>query len=139
MYDTILVGVDGSASSNRAVVHALEQAELSEATLHAIFVVDTRQYPEPALSSAELTTSAIEDWGQEQLDEVVERAEPLDVEVVSLCCHGDPVHEIIGYADSIDADVVVLGYQGQTHANEEHIGSVADRVVQNAGRPVLII
>jgi nucleotide-binding universal stress UspA family protein len=139
MYDSILVGTDGSGPANRAVVHALDLAELTDATLHAIFVVDTSRYREPALSSMELVTDSVEDWGHEQLTEVVERAEDLDVDVVTRSCHGKPNAEIIGYADEIDADLVVLGYQGQSQTDPEHIGSVTDRVIQNIGRPVMII
>jgi len=64
MYDTVLVGTDGSASANRAVTHALDEAEQHDAALHAIFVVDTGRYAEPALSSSELVTDEIEDWGK---------------------------------------------------------------------------
>jgi len=63
MYDTVLVATDGSGSANRAVTHALEQAEQHRATLHAIHVVDTDHYSEPALSSIELETADVEDWG----------------------------------------------------------------------------
>jgi nucleotide-binding universal stress UspA family protein len=139
VYETILVGTDGSASANRAVVHALEQAEQTGATLHALFVVDTDKYGEPALSSAEILTTEAEDWGQEQLAEVTERATGLDIEVVTRCCHGVPHEKIIGYADEVDADLVVLGYQGQSHADEDQLGSVTDRVVRNVGRPVLVV
>lgn len=139
MYETILVGIDGSAPANRAVVQALEEGERSDATVHAIFVVDTGVFDEPALSSAELSTDELEDWGHDQLDEVVERGENLSVEVVTRICHGTPYEEIIEYADSIDADLIVLGYQGQSHKKSDHIGSVTDRVVRNAGRRVLVV
>jgi nucleotide-binding universal stress UspA family protein len=139
MYGTILVGTDGSASANRAVVHALEQAEQSGGTLHAIFVVDTTQYHEPALSSLELVTDDVEGWGQEQLSEVAERGAELGVDVVTRCCHGKPSVEIVAYADEVDADLVVLGYQGQSHTETDQIGSVASRVVRSAGRPVMVI
>jgi nucleotide-binding universal stress UspA family protein len=33
----------------------------------------------------------------------------------------------------------VLGYQGQSHTRTDHIGSVTDRIVRNAGRPVLVV
>ena len=139
MYDTLLVATDGSGPANRAVTHALEQAEQHGADLHAIFVVDTDRYAEPALSSAELVTDEIEEWGSKQLDEVTERAESLSVPTVTRCCHGKPSIEIINYADSIDADLVVLGYQGHSHTKTDRIGSVTDRVVQNVGRPVLVV
>jgi nucleotide-binding universal stress UspA family protein len=138
MYDRILVATDGSASGNRAVTHALEQAEQHGAEVHAIFVVDTDRYSEPALSSTELETNEIEEWGNQELSEVVDRGEQLEIDVVSRCCHGKPYQEIISYADEIDANLIVLGYHGHSHTETDQIGSVADRVVQNAGRPVLV-
>lgn len=137
MYDTILVATDGSPSANRAVTHAIEQAEQHGAALHAVYVVDTEKYSEPALSSAELQTIEVEDWGNEQLEEIEERAASVDVDVSTRCCHGKPYKEIVNFADQIDADFIVLGYQGHSHTDQ--IGSVTDRVVQNAGRPVFVV
>ena len=42
------------------------------------------------------------------------------------------------FADEVDADLIVLGYHGHSHTETDQIGSVTDRVVQNAGRPVLV-
>ncbi len=139
MYDVILVATDGSGSANRAVVHALEQSEQYDATLHGIFVVDTGIYDEPALSSAELVTDGREDVGRDALNEIDERATDLEVDFVARCCHGKPHDEIVSYADEIDADLVVMGYQGETHSMENHLGSTTDRVVRTAGRPVLVV
>ena len=138
MYSTILVATDGSADANRAATHALEQAEQHEAALHAIFVVDTDRYNEPALSSAELEVIQVEEWGEQQLAEIAERGEELGLDVTTHCCHGKPYHEIINYGDEIDADLLVLGFHGQSHTKTAQVGSVTDRVVQNAGRPVLV-
>jgi len=139
MYDTILVATDGSGPGNRAVVHALEQAEQSEATLHAIYVVDTDRAAEPALSSIELVTNELEEWGAGELAEIAGRGADIGVEVVTRNCHGKPYQEIITYADEIDADLVVLGYRGHSHTDTDQMGSVTDRVVQNVGRPVLVV
>jgi len=138
MYDRILVATDGSADANRAVTHALEQAEQHGADLDAIFVVDTDRYSEPALSSMEAETQEVEQWGDQQLEEIVERAEALDIEIRTRNCHGKPYVEIINYADEVDADLIILGYHGQSHTETQQIGSVTDRVVQEIGRPVLI-
>jgi nucleotide-binding universal stress UspA family protein len=139
MYDTVLVATDGSAPANRAVTHALEQAERHGATLHAVYVVDTGRHAEPALGSAELETHDVEAWGNAQLDEVRGRGESVGVAVETHCCHGMPSTAIVEYADRIDADLIVLGYQGQSHTRTNHIGSVTDRIVRNAGRPVLVV
>lgn len=139
MYDVILVATDGSGPANRAATHALDLAEQYGAALHAIYVVDTARYREPAFSSVELETSKVEDYGGTQLDEVADRAEGLDVEVVTRLCHGTPSEEIIEYGDEIDADLLVLGYSGQTHRESGQLGSTTDRVVENAGRPLIVV
>ncbi len=138
MYDTILVATDGSADANRAATHALEQAEQHDAELHAVFVVDTERYAEPALSSTELATNEVEEWGNQELSEIADRGEQLGIAVTTRCCHGKPYLEIISYADEIDASLIILGYHGHSHTETDQIGSVTDRVVQNAGRPVLV-
>jgi nucleotide-binding universal stress UspA family protein len=139
MYDTILVGTDGSANANRAIVHALEQAEQYGATLHGIFVVDTTRLDDPALGSGSIATNDIEDRGQQYLDDIEQRAADLGIAFVGRCCHGRPSEEIVRYADDVDADLVVLGYQGHSHTETDTIGSVTDRVVQSAGRPILVV
>lgn len=137
MYHTILVPTDGSDAANRAVEHGLDLAERSGATLHAMYVVDTKRYGEPALSSAEIVLHDLEEDGHALVERVAERADNLGIETETRVCHGAPHREIVDYADEIDAELIVMGFQGQSHSMEGHMGSVADRVTQTAGRPVL--
>lgn len=137
MYDTILVPVDGSDPSNRAVEHALEIAERFTATVHAIHVVDTHRYGEPTLSSTELVLDELEDRGHALIDDLVERADNVGVTVEGRVCHGDPASEIVAHAEAVDADLIILGAQGRSHRQTGHLGSVADRVIRRASRPVL--
>lgn len=139
MYDTILVPIDGSDGSNRAVEHALELGQRYDAALFAIYVVDTRLYGEPGLSSTELVIDEIEDRGQEFLAEFAERADDESIPVETRCCHGNPHREIVAYADEIDADVIVIGFQGHTHKRAGNIGSVAERVIRYGDRPVFTV
>jgi nucleotide-binding universal stress UspA family protein len=136
MYDDILVAVDGSPDAKRAVSHALEQAEKHGSDLYAIFVVDTEQFPEPVVESIDLDLNQLESWGQDELSAIEERGVTRDLDVTTNCCRGKPYLEICSYADDIDADLIVLGYRGRSEAKA--MGSVADRVVRNAGRPVLV-
>ncbi|MEF8813401.1 MAG: universal stress protein [Halovenus sp.] len=138
MYETVLVGTDGSESANRAVERALDTAELHDAQLHAITVVNTGRYGEPALSSTELVLAELEDRGNEQLEEIESEATDRGIELTSNCFHGDPDKEIVRYADEVDADLIVLGYQGRTRPGSR-IGSTADRVVRQTDRAVLLI
>lgn len=137
MYDSILVPTDGSDGANRAVEHALDLAEHYGATVHGLYVVDTRKYGEPALSSVDLVIEQLEDRGHELLDELADRADNRGITVEKRVCHGVPHEEIDAYGDTVNADLIVLGYQGQTHRNK--MGSVVERVARMGGRPTLIV
>jgi nucleotide-binding universal stress UspA family protein len=137
MYDTILVGTDGSEQANTAVERAIDTAEAHGAELHAITVVNTSRYGEPALSSTELVLTELEDRGNEQLETVKELAQGRDIEVTTDCFHGEPSAELLRYADEIDADLIVLGSQGRTHPGST-IGSTADRVIRSTEREIIL-
>jgi nucleotide-binding universal stress UspA family protein len=138
MYRTILIPTDGSDRANRAVEHAIELAETYDADLHGMYVVDTTRYGDPALSSAELILTELEDRGDIILTEILEEAEPLGIDFTPYICHGSPHEEIIIYADEIDADVIVIGYQGESHPETDLMGSVVQRVLEATDRTVLI-
>lgn len=137
MYQTILFPTDGSEGSDRAEQTALDLAEQFGAEVHAMHVIDTRMFSEPALSTMELVTDEAEDRAMTLLREVIDAGDEHGVEVTSHCCHGVPHDEIVEYADEIDADIIVMGYRGQTHSQK--IGSVVDRVLQDTDRQVLAV
>jgi nucleotide-binding universal stress UspA family protein len=137
MYDRILLPTDGSEQSAEAEQQALALAEQFDAALYALHVIDTRHLSEPALSSMELPTDEAEDTAMALLKEVVQAGEDRGIDVTSRCCHGVPHDEILAYADEIDADLIVMGYRGHSHA--EKIGSVVDRVLRETDRQTLAI
>jgi nucleotide-binding universal stress UspA family protein len=137
MYDTILFPTDGSPSSDDAERVALDLAAQFDAEVHAMHVIDTRHFSEPALSTMELVTDEAEDEAMALLREVIDEGDERGVSVTTHCCHGVPDEEILEYADEIDADVIVLGYQGQSH--RQRIGSTTDRVLQSTERQVLAV
>ncbi|RQH02517.1 universal stress protein [Natrarchaeobius oligotrophus] len=137
MYDTILVPTDGSDPANRAVEHALELADRYDADVHAMYCVETHRYGEPALSSAEIVLTRLEEQGAAMLEELGERADTQGIECTWNVCHGRPWEELLEKADDLDADLIVIGFQGQSHRRPGKIGSVAERVVRSADRPVL--
>jgi len=52
---------------------------------------------------------------------------------------GDPGHEIAAYAQTVEADLIVLHSHGRTGLKRMLIGSVAERVVRLAHCPVLVL
>ncbi|RQG95471.1 universal stress protein [Natrarchaeobius chitinivorans] len=139
MYETILVPTDGSDPANRAVEHALTLADRYGADVHAMYCVETHRYGEPALSSTEIVLDRLEDQGAELLEQVSQRAEANGVGCTWNVCHGRPWEEVRTKAGDLDADLIVIGYQGQSHTKTNRIGSVAERIVRTSDRPVLTV
>ena len=73
MPTSILLPLDGSERSTRAGDAALDRAETADCTVHALYVVDTARYGEPALSSAETLVDEAEDRGRDRLAEFADR------------------------------------------------------------------
>lgn len=136
MYDIILVGTDGSEKAGEAVTRAFGLAQDHDAELHAVTVVNTSRYGEPALSSNELVLNELEDRGNKQLKEINEQGSEMDIQVVTKCFHGNPTQEIIDYAQKNDVDLIVLGSYGHGRPRSG-VGSTAKRVLRGTSREVL--
>ena len=138
MYGRILVPTDGSDGSRRAIEEAVGMAELTGATLHGLYVVDTRDYntlPESKWLDLEDELRA---QGEDALDVVRDAAES-GVEVETRIERGIPHEEILAYAEAEGIDLVVMGTHGRTGLDRFLIGSVAEKVVRSADVPVLVI
>ena len=116
----------------------MDFAEEYDAALHAITIVNTARYGEPALSSVELVLDELEDRGNRQLKEIKERGSERGIQVTTECFHGTPSEEINRYAQEHDVDMILLGSHGHTHPRST-IGSTANRVLQNKNCEVLIV
>jgi len=134
MYEIILIPTDGSDSANRAVEHAVDLASTFDADLHAIYVVDSRRYGSRVVSDADVILEELADRGRRILEELRDRA---DSEVTIELRRGRPNEEIVAYAGEVDADLIVLGNRGLDASAGAPLGSVAERVVRTAGRPVI--
>lgn len=136
MYDRILVPTDGSQGTAHVAMQAFDLAEKYGATVHLLYVVDDFG---PILALTSMTRAELRDRGDLALATLAELAGASQLEVVSEIRDGDPAHEILAYADEIDADAIVMGTHGRSGIERRLIGSVAERVVRNADRPVMTI
>ena len=116
----VLIATDGSPAAEEAVQFGLELAAEQDAA--AVFVhVATGANGDGSLERA-LTLAA-------------ERGIHAGTELLA----GNPVDEIVAYADSADADVIVIGSRGRGRIAGELLGSVSRGVLQEARRPVLVV
>ncbi|WP_435194105.1 universal stress protein [Natronomonas sp. EA1] len=137
MYRRILIPTDGSQNAARAAERGLDIAEDYDADVYALAVVETTRTGEPALSTMELLVDQVEDQCQALLSDIQQRADERGIPIKSCCCHGEPAAEIISFADEVDADLIVMGYQGETHRH--HLGSVTRRVRRDCDRELMIV
>jgi nucleotide-binding universal stress UspA family protein len=139
MYDRILVPTDGS-EQHAVVTQAMNLAELADATVHALYVVDERALDyQPSESGREETRDARREEGEEATRHVAEAGEDRGVEVVTAIEEGKPAEAIVEYANDEDADVVVMGTQGRSGVDRYVLGSVTEQVVRTSEVPVLTV
>ncbi len=140
MYDTVLVPTDGSDAVDDSLEHALSIAADNDATVHALYVVDTRIVRAADDDSRDNLEATLEAEGEEAVTTVLERATEAGVEAIDAVRHGTPPRTILEYAEEVGADLIVIGPQGKT-AREKvtSLGSVSERVVSDADRPVLVV
>ena len=136
MIDTVVIATDGSESVQRAVATALDLARRFDATVHALYVVDTTEVDaSPEELRADLQT-ALERSGEDALENLQERSSG---DIVTAVREGNPASEISAYAREHDADVVATGTRGRHGEHRFLLGSVAERIVRTCPVPVLTV
>ncbi|MFC9964558.1 MULTISPECIES: universal stress protein [Nocardia] len=126
----ILVGIDGSAASVRAVGIAFEQAAARNVDLLALMVwsrTDQRESGHSAAQQAQATLSA-------SLAGYAERFPQITVH--RILSDGDPATRILDA--SIDAQMIVVGSRGRSALTGFALGSVCRAVLDQASVPVLV-
>ncbi|WP_096390533.1 universal stress protein [Halopenitus persicus] len=136
MFETIVIATDGSDSVRRAVDVALDLADRFDATVHALYVIDSGEVESSPDEVRDDLRDALDSRGREAI-ETVERDAAVPVETAVR--EGRPAAEISTYARDVDADVVATGTRGRHGENRFLIGSVAERVVRTCPVPVLTV
>jgi nucleotide-binding universal stress UspA family protein len=137
----IIVGVDGSGHSQRALEWAMKEAAIRHTPLTVLTVHEAvRGYYSGAAVYADDTarTAEAQKLAQAEADQVLaalDRPRPESVTVKAV--HGSPVEELVSAGK--DADMIVLGSRGAGGFTRLLLGSTAGQVAQHAHCPVLIV
>jgi nucleotide-binding universal stress UspA family protein len=138
-YDRILVPTDGSEGVEKTLDHALSLARDHDAVVHALGVVDQR-IAHAADTAREEVLDRLHERSDAAVTEVQNRAVEAGLEAVTEVREGVPDREIVDYADEVDAAVIVIGTHGRTGRDRiVNLGSVTERVVESANRPVFVV
>lgn len=144
MYQRILVPVDGSVTSDRALQEAVKLAN-AESQLRLIYVLDDI-YPLDAEGYAYINTDALHEamrhTGERLLTRAAKSAQRSGavVETALLEASGHRIATVIDEdAKRWGADLLVLGTHGRSGLSRLLLGSVAEGVVRGAASPVLLV
>ncbi len=137
MIRNILIPVDGSEGSDRAVTHAITLAEVCGAKLNFLYVANINQLAINAcLSDAIL--EAVTKAGNVILDRAIQMV-PSGIDKEAFSETGSPAVVILDFADSIEADLVVMGSRGLGVVKGVLLGSVSQYIVEQSKCPVLVV
>jgi len=138
----ILVPTDGSDTSINAGLLAIQIANTHRAQLTFVYVVD-QIVVEGIASTTSKSTEAIckelESKGQRYLDYLSRMARDTGLQTDQAILHGIPHREIAELARESRGDLIVIGQVGSHGLQRAHIGSVAERVIESAPCPVLVV
>ena len=138
----ILVGIDGSDHSRKALEWAVREAGLRGSSLtvlavHQVAANHWTGHPETYASDApetEIVRQAAEDAVQKAVSQV---GGPAPASVTVRAVTGVAAHELV--AASGDADLVVVGSRGGGGFGRMVLGSVSHQVASHAQSPVVVI
>ena len=137
----IIVGVDGSGHSHRALIRAIKEAAVHHAPLTVVTVHQAVMgfgggavvYPEDKIETERAREAA-----QAETDKALaEAGEPRPESITVKAVHGFPSEVLI--EASRDADMLVLGSRGTGGFGVLVMGSVTSQVAHHAACPVLIV
>jgi nucleotide-binding universal stress UspA family protein len=138
----VVVGVDGSANSRRALAWALEEARLRNACLDVVHAWEPARivgFGALAGGAVELGGSPHEEQATLLLDEMIAAAstEDLPTPIDAIAVRGSAAWALLETAKG--ADLIVVGSRGRGGFAGLLLGSVSQQVAQHAPCPVVIV
>ncbi len=140
MFSKILIPVDGSDNSYRALDAALLLSEKLGAKVTAIHVME--DIPVLHIQSEKLLTELIDAYKKENqliLSKCSEIATRKGLSINTKLLQGNPGSTILAFCEKEKYDIVVIGSRGMGRFKELVLGSVSSKVVHHSSCPVMII
>lgn len=138
-FTRILVAVDGSDVSMRALAHAARVAKEEGADLYVVHVVPSPpfEYQGEVADYFDQARTAAARWMKNVEAEAAKRNLAVRTEIIVGA--SSVVDTIVGYAEAMSCDLIVTGTRGRTPSTHVLVGSVAIGLVQAARCPVLVV
>lgn len=139
-YRSIIVAIDGSESSEKALKRAILVAKSNKATLHITSIIDTRSWANIEAHNQEklqkdseiFSTSLIESYNE---------AELAGIENINIIVESGSPRTMISQEISrrVNADLIICGASGQSATERIFLGSVSENIIRTAECDVLVV
>lgn len=134
----ILVAYDGSEAGRRTLDWAARLArDEADSRVSVIAVAATLEAAPPIADAVEPSSTLEKHRGE--LAEATGTLAAAGVPSETMLKVGNPAEEIISAGDDGDFDLILIGRTGAHGAIRFLMGSVSDRVVRHANRPVMVV
>ena len=138
--EKIVVPVDFTENTGKLVAYACYMAERLAATIHFVHVVTA--YPGDIMIGApfaEEFQDKVYFAAEERMSNLVHDTKEKCPDCSGQTVTGEPVEKIVGLAEALDADLIIISTHGAKGLEKILLGSVAERVLKRAHCPVLIM
>ena len=144
MFQSIVVGTDGSETAGEAVREAIELARAVGGSIELVSAFEP--VPNQRLREESRQVPGDLQWMvnpradvEATLRDAAERVKDAGVSVNTYAREGDPADAILDVAEERGADLIVVGNKGMTGAKRFLLGSVPNKVSHHAPCSVMII
>ena len=140
MFSKILVPVDGSDISYRALDSALFLSERLGSKITAIHVIE--KVPTVYIQSQKILDEILEthkNESQKILDECSSIATKKGIAISTTLLEGNPASKILEFSQMEKYEVIIIGSRGMGHFKELILGSVSSKILHHSLCPVLLI
>jgi nucleotide-binding universal stress UspA family protein len=139
MISKILVALDGSTHSEKALDYAIFLTKTCKASLGLIHVIHFPPISSADPQTVDKVTQLLESAGNKILTKAEKEAEAARLKVERIQEVGYPVNHIVKVANEGGYDLIIMGSRGMSGIKEFLLGSISHGVSQHAKCPVLIV
>ena len=140
MFTKILVPVDGSDNSYKALEAALVLSEKLGSNISVVNVME--QVPITHIESEKLLSELLEAYkkeNQEILSKCSDIAHQKGITIKTVLLQGNPAPVILDYSKKGNFDLVIMGSRGMGKFKELILGSVSSKIVHHSPCAIMII
>lgn len=143
MSQVLLVGIDCSECSERALDYAANWAEASNLHVIIAHVIEWSPYsfntPQENAERHKRREAELDRAHREIVDPLLTRFAARDISVAGAIRHGHPAETLVELARELDATNIIVGKTGSSRIRTQLFGSVANSLLQISPVPVTVV